>query len=271
MSEYPPVVDKLLTLGDVRGSHDWLDYRELGLGEEHISDLVRMATETDLNRADGESQEVWAPLHAWRALGQFRAEAAIEPLMVLFEQEEDDWISDELPRVYGMIGPAAIPALVDYLADSSHGMFPRGRVGDSLVEIARTHPDARVECVAAITRQLERFAENDPELNGFLVSSLLDLEAVEAAPTMERAFAAGCVVEGIPGDWEDAQIALGLKAKRETPRDVHSPLLAPPPIFGHESVPQQADDRQKSSVKRKQKRKMQRQSRKKNRKRKKKR
>jgi HEAT repeat protein len=30
--------------------------------------------------ADQNSMEVWAPVHAWRALGQLRAEEAIKPL-----------------------------------------------------------------------------------------------------------------------------------------------------------------------------------------------
>ena len=44
------------------------------------------------------------------------------------------------------------------------------------------------------------------------------LRAVEAAPVMERAFSAGLVDEAVHGDWEDAQIELGLKKSREQPR-----------------------------------------------------
>src|SRR2546428_66818 len=77
--------------------------------------------------------------------------------------------------------------------------------------VGKTHPAARGECVARLSAQLERFAEQSELLNAFLVSPLLDLHGVEAAPVMERAFAAARVDETVLGDWEDVQIDLGLK------------------------------------------------------------
>ena len=37
------------------GSQPWPDYLALGLGPEHIPELIRMATDDDLNEADTES------------------------------------------------------------------------------------------------------------------------------------------------------------------------------------------------------------------------
>ncbi len=46
--------------------------------------------------------------------------------MSLFhEQEEDDWMHEEMPNVYAMIGEEAIPALRAYLADANHGTWSR--------------------------------------------------------------------------------------------------------------------------------------------------
>src|SRR3990172_4320258 len=156
---YPPPIDKLLTYGDARNVHDWPDYQQLGFGPEHVPDLIRVATDKDLLWADSDSLEVWAPIHAWRTLGQLRAEAAIQPLTA-------------------------------YLADPSHLLFSRVAASGCLQHIGAQHPEARAECIAAITRQLEQFDENDPTLNGDLIASLLDLKAVESAPVIERAFAA---------------------------------------------------------------------------------
>ncbi len=64
-------------------------------------------------------------------------------------------------------------------------------------------------------RQLERFAENDEELNAFLIYSLVNLKALEAAPLIERAFAADRVDTFIMGDWYDVQVELGLMSKEE--------------------------------------------------------
>jgi hypothetical protein len=114
-------VNQLLALGDVRDETHWPDYLAYGLDTSHILELIRMGTDEELQWADSESVEVWAPVHAWRALGQLRAEAAIEPLLGLLkniDEEDDDWADTELPKVFGLIGPAAIPALTAYLTHS---------------------------------------------------------------------------------------------------------------------------------------------------------
>ena len=266
-SSYPPPVDKLLTLGDCRGTlARWPDYLALGLDPEHIPDLIRMATDKELNLADSESLVVWAPIHAWRTLGQLRAESAIEPLLSLLrniDEHDSDWEGEELPEVYGMIGPAAIPALAAYLADTSHRLWARVAAASSLKHIGKHHLHARAECVAILARQLEKFAEQDDTLNAFLVSPLLDLKAEEALPLMERAFAADAVDESVCGDWEDVQIEFGLKDHREKPATygLIPPLFAPlPPEPGDIST-------QSRKAKAKTKRKQQKQSRRKNRKR----
>jgi hypothetical protein len=276
---YPSPVSELLTLGDCR-LRSWPDYLALGLGPEHIPDLIRMALDEDLHWADSDSFEVWAPVHAWRALGQLRAEAAVEPLtrlLVRIDEFSDDWVGEELPEVFGMIGPAAIPALTDYLADPAHRLWARVAATHSLGEIGKRHPEARTDCIAALAEELEQFAELDPMLNGFIISYLTDLKAVEAAPVMERAFAADCVDLTIQGDWEDTQIELGLLQKRQTPppefllvRDLPDlpPLPSPPPSKDAQKLAQQRQPKRCNKVKDKARRKQRKKLRKKRRKRK---
>lgn len=217
-TSYTSPVDKLLAFGDCRELREWPNYLELGLGQEHVSDLIRMATDEALNTAASDSLEVWAPIHALRALGQLRAEAAIQPIIGLFDRTEasDNYAVTGFSGALGMIGPAAIPALAAFIADPAHNMYARSYAGDSLAAIGKRHPAARDECIRSIVAGMQDFEKNQPELNGFLLVNLLDLKAVEAAPAIERAFAAGCVDETIAGDWEDIQIDLGLLDERKT-------------------------------------------------------
>ena len=167
---YSPPVDKLLSVGDCRRLGEWPDYTSMDLGREHIPELIRMATDGKLHWADSDSSEVWAPVHAMRAPGQLRAEAAIEHLVPLFQiLDEADWTREELPQVLGMIGPAAIPALSDFLANPDHGLYPRVAAGERLEKIGNAHPHAKAECVSRLIAQLEKFKDNDPVLNGFIV------------------------------------------------------------------------------------------------------
>lgn len=212
MIEYSAPVDMLLTLGDTRTSvRRWPNYLEYGFRAEHIPALIDMATDRDLNLADPESVEVWAPMHAWRVLGQLRAEDAIFPLLNLLDElEDDDWVREELPYVYGMIGSAAIPALKSFVADSSRELFARITAAHGLALIGLQHPESRIPCIGVLTLQLELFQKNERELNGFLICYLVDLNAVTEAPLMARAFASRRVDETIMGDWVDVQMELGL-------------------------------------------------------------
>lgn len=208
MPDYPPPVDQLLRLGEPRSS--WQKYPKLGLGPEHIPELMRMAADPELNGAPAESREVWAPVHAWRALGQLHAVEAVTLLLEVCEREDlDDWATENIPQALAMIGPGAIPALADWLADAQGIRRFRMPAAEALARLAEQHPEARAACIAELTRVLDSDGR-DPELNGWIVGMLLDLKAREAAPVIEKAYAEGRVEPNIAGTWPRVQFDLGL-------------------------------------------------------------
>ena len=272
--EYNPPVDRLLTYGSAIGRPEWPNYLALGVSAEHVLELIRMALDDALHVSD-RGTEMWAPVHAMRALGQLRAAAAVEPLSALLrriDELEDEWVGEQLPVVYGMIGEAAIPVMSAYLADNTHGLWARTAAAQSLEEIARQQPETRETCVAALSRQLERFVENNAGLNASIVANLVELRAVESVKVIEQAFAFDRVDMMVVGDWEDVQVKLGLKAGRDIPYippewdqllAETAPKLAatsPPLRWGTAPV---SKDKEKARAKRKQAK----QSRRKNRKR----
>lgn len=221
---YPSPVGQLLTLGEPESSREWRDYRALGLGDEHVPTLLALVEDPRLSWvgwSEGDDQApYWAPLHAWRALGQLGAASAAEPLVrVLMRDEDDDWAASEIPRVLGMIGPEALAPVRAALPAAARQGEPwmAGHLGGALVQIATAHPETRDQAVEVLTRQLGVWPDQSEELNGFLVADLMDLHAVEAAPVMSEAFQAGAVDESVAGDWDDVQVDLGLLAERTTP------------------------------------------------------
>ena len=134
MAAYLPPLDTFLTLGEPRFGRKWTDYSTYGVTREHIPDLIRMATDPAL-QAGCDSKEIWAPVHAWRALGQVQAAEAIEPLLDLLEQaakNDDDWALNDLPTVLAMTarrscrrwssGDKAARAAVDVVMISSRNV-----------------------------------------------------------------------------------------------------------------------------------------------------
>lgn len=275
---YGPPVDRLLKLGQgAVNRHPWPDYLEFGLTREHVPELIRLATDIDLfwsefseNEADEESRallldEPWAPIHAWRALGQLRAEEAVEPLLALMpELEFTDWVTEEFPDVFGLIGRSAIPALSRYLADDANELGDRIVVARGLREIATRDETARDEAIRPLIEELEKYESQHVELNAFLISNLVELRVTDAAPLMEKAFEGGHVDEFVRGDWEDVQVDLGLLPERTTPRPrmFHAPARRP------SVAPPAAHSGRGGKDRSKHKKKLARQSRKQNRRRK---
>jgi hypothetical protein len=216
---YPPPVDGLLGLGGLfaRG-RQWRDYLRRGIGPEHVPDLLRMASDPELNHAGQDNPRVYAPLHAWRALGQLAAPEAAAPLVdVLVQLPDDDFANEDLPEVLGMIGAASVEPVAAVLADPAIRERTRISTASALEEIGKRHPELRDRCVGLLIRQLESWREQSEGLNGFLIDYLVELGAVDAAPLMQAVFEAGRADTIIRGDWEDVQVDLGLLPARITP------------------------------------------------------
>lgn len=218
MTDYPAPVASLLQLGEKPlREKGWLDYLGMGIGPEHIPDLIRLVKKwipEDDEKFDRATAPPWAPVHAWRALAQLHAGEATETLVEVLRREMEtdcsDWAISEMPFVFGELGPSALPGLAWPLQNAENDSLYRWNVAEGIEEIGRRHPEARGECVALLAAQLEKASEQEGDFNGGLIAGLLDLKAVEAAPIIERAFAAGAVDEWIAGDWETVRYELGL-------------------------------------------------------------
>lgn len=205
--------------------YDWPDYLEIGFSKEHIPELIHLATDMDLLLTDREEADIWGPVHAWRVLGLLKAEDAIEPLVKLFQPFEDwDWAIEEIPGVLVMIGPAALPYLEHYLFEHDWSDGARINVGETLLNFAMQFPETRVRCAEAFRSSLEDCDRNSSLLNAILIGFLIELEAVEAAPVIEKAFERNAVDIMVTGDWEDVQIALGLLEERKKPPPYSDPF-----------------------------------------------
>lgn len=118
---------------------------------------------------------------------------------------------------------------------------------------------------------MELFSENTPEVNASLILGLVELQAKEAAPLMERAFAAKSVDLYLMGEWDDVQVELGLLSPEEVAQRRSRQLPEVPLPFNAQgtSLPSISPKarREREANHKKAKSRMAKQSRKKNRKR----
>ena len=88
--------------------------------------------------------------------------------------------------------------------------------------IGNAYPEAKEPCLLALREQLERYRDNDPALNAFLISYLIDLGSVESLPLVKQAFDSDSVDLMVAGDLEDVEIEFQVREHRSTP-----PRLSP--------------------------------------------
>lgn len=219
MTIYTDPVKCLLSLNEPK-FQEWPNYPDIfGFNASHIPELIGMLGDEDLHTADSEAAEVWAPVHAWRVLGQLKADQAVPALMTLFKKIlDDDWAHEEIPVVCGMIGEAAIEPVRTLLNSMHEDIFINITAINCLEHIATNNPDLKARCVRILVDCLQAYQSNDSEFNGFLIESLFTLEAASThIELIGAAFEAECVDETIRGDFEDMQIDLGLLKERITP------------------------------------------------------
>lgn len=225
--DYPPPLDRLVSLGVPEFGHRaWMDYpSRFGVGQEHVPELIRMLHDARL--VEGESSS-YAAIHAWRALGQLGAPAAIPALLEVIQVADphNDWVVEDLATVFERIGPAAFAPLVALFRDRSRPDHVRSRAASGFTDVAKAAPELRGDAVRVLTQALDAYAPESPKLHVYLVSNLLQLQAVESLPSIRRAFDEDRVNTRLM-DWEEVQVGFGFLERRRTPLISFRPT--PPP------------------------------------------
>jgi hypothetical protein len=197
------------------------NFLEMGITAEHIPELTELILDEKYYLSEDEDLG-YPQLFAYQALGQLKTESAIDALVEGTRRWSDtdwfEWFTEAMPDIFGLIGCSAISSIVKLLQDTTAHVHTRTSAVDYIEKIGVAHPECRVLCVAALTEQLQKFNENDPTLNGFLITVLvIDLKTLAAADLIEAAFQADRVDKKIVGDWDDVQVYLGLKSIKDLP------------------------------------------------------
>jgi hypothetical protein len=215
--DYSSPLDQLLRLGDPLERVD-TDARiaKIGFTQEHVPELVRMTRDRALNTAPGDSDEVWAPTHALTALSHLDLGEHAAKLVPLFDVDSE-WFGEELPDVLGKAGEPALEPLREYVQDRGRWNYGRWNAASAVEAIGKQHPELRARAARILSDALEHAGENAPDTNGFFVSSLVHLKAVESLPIIRQAFEQDVVDESIMGDWTYVLKALGQKVDQDDP------------------------------------------------------
>ncbi len=217
-ANYSYPIDQLLTYGSCKTTGKWPNYLELGFTNENVDELIKMTLDEELHNSSSESTEIWAPIHAWRTLGQIKAVSSAEFLLKLFSKVDDDWVNDEIPKVFEMLGPETISVIQHYMETNEDDLYANICALNCLEKIGNEYHESRLTCIDILSNQLKKCEEQDETYNAFLVSYLVDLNATEAIEIITNAYKKNTVELSVTGDLEEVEIELKLRIKRSTPR-----------------------------------------------------
>jgi len=151
----------------------------------------------DDNYWEAEDNRQLMPLHAVKLLGMLADPRALPHLvdaLILACKVGDYSIMEDLPTVFGRIGPPAISPLEEFIhahKGDNKFWYPRSTAGDGLLAIALHNPH---EQERILTFLHELFSEeDDEELLGFAAKSLLNFSDPSSIPVLEKAFDRGII------------------------------------------------------------------------------
>lgn len=163
-----------------------------------IPDLLRMVLDPGLLEGWPGELSSWAPYHGLHLLGLLGADACASQLLALLDVG-NDWLSDRLPTIWTQMGPGAEPPLWEYLNDRTKDGEQRAIALKGLISIAQTRPERRSDVVNRLVRILNRSPADEAPINGHIVRLLDEIQAVEAAESIARAFSQDRVDIGLIG------------------------------------------------------------------------
>ena len=193
-ASYPAPIAELLQWGnDLQKHHDFTNEREYMHWKNYIPALTRMALDRGLIYGWPSESASWAPWHAIHALGNLQAwESA--PALAELADLEDDWLSDHLPHISADMGPEAEPVLWILLDDRSASAKRRGLAAEALQMMTDDNEILYNKVVKGFEKILQNGTSFDPTLNGYLISFLQSMEALDGVRlSVTKAFDEGRV------------------------------------------------------------------------------
>ncbi|MEP7037135.1 MAG: DUF1186 domain-containing protein [Acidobacteriota bacterium] len=157
-------------------------------------------------------KDYFLPFYAPLILAQFREEKAYPLVYEIFSADAKmvddaygDFITEDLHRVLASVSGGDVSLINKLIEDENVYEFVRSAGLDAWLCLFRAGLKTREEVVSYFKTLFEMPCGEEDLLRGALVSSCLDLKAVELLPEIEKSYAENKVELMLMGDWDDFQ------------------------------------------------------------------
>ena len=195
LKAYDKPLSLLLDLDDSAiGEIDAINYvQDYGIGPQQREQLERMLGDPVFHQVSADSHESFAPIHAWRALGQIGDARSLPALFtLLLDPDVGDWDYDELPEIIGRF-IAALPRTLEEhktrFADPDGDETQVWALQRILALIAERDPTSRAAVIERLRDVVADQQMGRDTTRASAIACLGNLRAVECLPLIEQAFA----------------------------------------------------------------------------------
>jgi len=225
-SKYSEKIQPLFELGrePLMSSAKQANYQEFGLTKEDIPELLKLALDDMYDSIEEEEYKLYekeldrfyyATIHAVRVLGELKAVEAIEPFLEkLYEDENNEFFSEEMPSFFANIGVEAVEPLVEHIKTRDE---IRLILFEAFSNIIKKDPTTEERVSSFLVEYITDKRYTEPTYVAFAISELLDIDGLKYIDAIRESFTIKEVDFMVAGDLEDIEIGLGLREKRDTP------------------------------------------------------
>lgn len=194
----------------------WEGYTEFKLDEENVEELLHCVSDYYLSLEQDEEESALS-IHGWRVLAATGDLALVSKFVTLWlecELIDDDWLANDFPQLMGRFGMPALPVLLEGVQAHPESDLGAG-VGEALPKMVVGEED-RLEAIGALVTLLKG-KQFDRDFRAQVISSLVNLKAVERIAEIREQFEGNRVNVEVGGDLEEVEMELGLRDTRSTP------------------------------------------------------
>ena len=191
--------------------------------ESIISDLHKMLYDSIARYKVFTDDMEWKPktheffIHALSLLADLKDDSGLDVIFDILRQDENyietwlsDYLNDDFYEIVYQLGSDKLDKLRSFVFEPNRYLYSRSMISEVLQQIALHEPERRAEVIdwfKSVTEEiLEREDDEtiiDSEWIAFLVSDLIDLQAMELTAQITELFQHELVFEGITGNLND--------------------------------------------------------------------
>jgi len=206
---------------DLWNNRDFDDYEKFNFTQDDIAELTKLALDDRYNEIDYEKYEEETDrffdgtIFAIRILGKFRVTEVMKPLIIkLYKDYDNDFLSEMMIPFFGDIGKDAIEFIKNEIMISKEDKLI---FFDALKKIIENNPQEREKICSFLVEYLENTNDDSSHI-AFALYLIKEFDGIKSIDFVRYIYETKEVDIGIDGDFEDFEIAVGLREKRTKPR-----------------------------------------------------